>query len=507
MKNKRLRNIVLGVVGVVLTMSLISALTWAAVIGSIASAAYATLDAASQSAATSSGVAAKDLPRYREIAEKSGLPWPVVASLAKTLNKDPDVATLSDLLDKEDPGHAYRDLGTGSVVTDEGATRIIGKNDTLKKNAEKVEQVHVKAFTAYPGMDEQQAKATYDRALGWTLGQEQRCAPVGGTGDGSLTVKGVPMDGEQVEITKIILGIIKSALPNASTADQTQAAHISISTAIVETRITNHSEKVDHTSLGVFQQQDWWGTDEQRLRPDWATARFLKALFGVPNWQVSDPGVVAQTVQVSAFPDRYTQYMGEARAIVAAYWNKSPAVAIPADIEIGVPVAPGGAPGTTPGQSCITATGPWVLPFNIADGGKISDWFSMPYDQRPDGRKHTGIDIAMDEGKPVLSASTGTVLETSGGRPDGGLGYYAIIRHGTVVARYLHFVDPPMVKVGDQVKPGQQIGKVGTTGDSTGNHLHFDLAVNGQKIDPVPYMLQRGVDWRIVPLSGGIGPY
>ncbi|WP_159600723.1 M23 family metallopeptidase [Agromyces humi] len=506
-KNKRLRNLILGIVGGLVAFVLVLVGGLGLMIYSVTTAAFAAVEQASQDSAASAGVDGKDLDRYRELATKSDLPWQVIASLAKTLGEDPDTAALAKLLDAADPDHEARDLGAGSVVTEEGATRTIGNVDAEKTAAEQVEKVYVTAMTSYPGMDAQKAKATYDRALGWVLGQSQRCAPSSGPGDGTLTVKGAAMTGEQVENTKIILGVIKSALPGATTADLTQAAHITIATAIVESRITNHDQKVDHTSLGIFQQQDWWGSDEQRLRPDWSTARFLKALFAVPGWQVTDPGVVAQTVQVSAFPDRYTQFMGEARGIVAAYWAQSPPVAIPADINVGVPIAPGGVAIGGSGQSCIVAGGPWVLPFDIGSSAKISDWFSYGDALRLDQRKHDGIDISMPEGSPVYSASAGKVIASSGNREDGGLGYYVIIQHGEVYARYLHFVRPPTLKVGDTVTPGQQVGEVGTTGDSNGNHLHFDLTLAGKKIDPVPYMLERGVDFRIVPLLPPTRPY
>ncbi|MGW6863646.1 hypothetical protein [Streptomyces sp. NPDC054901] len=56
-----------------------------------------------------------------------------------------------------------------------------------------------------------------------------------------------------------------------------RAAAIAIATIIVETGMNNYSQAVDHTSLGLFQQQDWWGSREQRLNPAHATNAFLTA--------------------------------------------------------------------------------------------------------------------------------------------------------------------------------------------------------------------------------------
>ncbi|MCG5221111.1 FG-GAP repeat domain-containing protein [Streptosporangium sp. KLBMP 9127] len=102
-----------------------------------------------------------------------------------------------------------------------------------------------------------------------------------------------------------------------------RAAVIAITTTIVESTIQNVAEKVDHTSLGLFQQQDPWGSEEQRLNPTWATNAFLNAMIRkYPNnsWQSAPIGEVCQKVQVSAFPDRYQPQAGNAGKIVDALW-------------------------------------------------------------------------------------------------------------------------------------------------------------------------------------------
>ncbi|MBF9133175.1 hypothetical protein I0C86_30060 [Plantactinospora sp. S1510] len=103
-----------------------------------------------------------------------------------------------------------------------------------------------------------------------------------------------------------------------------RAGVIAIATVIVETHLQNISEMVDHTSLGLFQQQDWWGTRAQRLNPTYATNAFLNAMEDeYPNgsWATAPIGEVCQAVQGSAFPSRYQVQASDAQIIVNALWN------------------------------------------------------------------------------------------------------------------------------------------------------------------------------------------
>ncbi|MGW6984054.1 hypothetical protein ACWGE1_32210, partial [Streptomyces sp. NPDC054932] len=98
-----------------------------------------------------------------------------------------------------------------------------------------------------------------------------------------------------------------------------RAAVIAITTAITESVLENNPNKIDHTSVGLFQQQDWWGSFEERLDPAYATNAFLNAMLrAYPNnsWQSQQIGVVAQKVQVSAYPDRYQPEAADAQRIL-----------------------------------------------------------------------------------------------------------------------------------------------------------------------------------------------
>lgn len=100
------------------------------------------------------------------------------------------------------------------------------------------------------------------------------------------------------------------------------------------------------------------------------------------------------------------------------------------------------------------------------------------------GNNHTGLDIANSFGTIIRAAASGTV--TFAGWNSGGYGKFVIIDHGNgVVTRYAHN-QALLVSVGDYVNQGDPISEMGSTGYSTGSHLHFEIKVNGKFIDPLP---------------------
>ncbi len=99
--------------------------------------------------------------------------------------------------------------------------------------------------------------------------------------------------------------------------------------------------------------------------------------------------------------------------------------------------------------------------------------------------KHPGFDLAAKTGTPVSAAAAGTVVSAG---PAGTYGNLVTVRHDNgVETRYAH-LSATTVKAGDRVDQGQQIGNVGTTGYSTGPHLHFEVRKDGQAIDPAPFL-------------------
>ncbi len=103
---------------------------------------------------------------------------------------------------------------------------------------------------------------------------------------------------------------------------------------------------------------------------------------------------------------------------------------------------------------------------------------------------HRGIDIsgANASGKLIVAGASGTVTEA--GWNTGGYGNFVVISHGNgVETLYAHMLDNSiMVSAGDVVQKGQTIGRVGNTGYSFGAHLHFEVRVNGNRLDPAPFL-------------------
>lgn len=105
---------------------------------------------------------------------------------------------------------------------------------------------------------------------------------------------------------------------------------------------------------------------------------------------------------------------------------------------------------------------------------------------------HMGTDIGAPGGTSIFAASGGTVIYAGW---NGGYGNFVLIDHGDGISTgYGHQMNGGIqVSYGQSVAPGQLIGKVGSTGASTGNHLHFEVRRYGSAIDPVAFMRDRGI--------------
>ncbi|TDT28580.1 peptidase M23-like protein [Streptomyces sp. BK208] len=110
--------------------------------------------------------------------------------------------------------------------------------------------------------------------------------------------------------------------------------------------------------------------------------------------------------------------------------------------------------------------------------------------------RHTGQDFAVPVGTPVRSVGTGRVLKVTCG---GAFGIQLVVQHADgYYTQYAHLA-AVAVDQGDRVEAGQWIGQSGSTGNSTGPHLHFEVRVTpetGSAVDPVPWLSQRGVPLR-----------
>ena len=100
---------------------------------------------------------------------------------------------------------------------------------------------------------------------------------------------------------------------------------------------------------------------------------------------------------------------------------------------------------------------------------------------------HKGIDIAATRGTPILATASGTVTFAGW---SSGYGYLVKIDHGNGVETYYGHCSKLYVSAGDTVEAGEQIAAVGSTGNSTGNHLHFEIRLDGKQVNPQTYVYQ-----------------
>lgn len=272
---------------------------------------------------------------------------------------------------------------------------------------------------------------------------------------------------------------------------------IAVATAIQEASLHNLGhlgDRNDHDSLGLFQQRpsQGWGTPEEITDPVKSSELFYEKLEDVENWETMPLTQAAQVVQVSAFPDAYAKHEPDAVEIVNALTRGGARVSAVSS-ELGECAV---------GE--ISASG-WIAPLDA----EVNSGFRTA--TRPD---HHGVDMAEQHGVPVTAAADGIVItsECNAYAPDGsdyscdvdgspeiqGCGWYVNVLHaGDILTRYCHFERAPEVEVGDQVQAGQVIGYIGSSGNSSGPHLHFEVHINADRspagaIDPVNFMNRMG---------------
>lgn len=194
---------------------------------------------------------------------------------------------------------------------------------------------------------------------------------------------------------------------------------------------------------------------------------------------------VAHTVKngdtVSAIAKRYGASEDEIKAVNQI--EDSVALTLGAAI-----IIPGGRPYRAPQQAIRRVV---ASPASSVSPVKSSGNFLWP---APNSRRitqyfrwsHTGLDIGDKRGNPILAAGSGVVEYAGWGA--GGWGYTVVIDHGAgLKTRYAH-ASKILTAVGQQVSQGAEIALVGSTGRSTGPHLHFGVYVNGRAVNPLEYL-------------------
>ena len=127
----------------------------------------------------------------------------------------------------------------------------------------------------------------------------------------------------------------------------------------------------------------------------------------------------------------------------------------------------------------------WPLPV----GGTITSHFGYRADPYSgETSYHSGTDISVPEGTPILAAADGTVTTANATDPWGGsYGYHVILEHGGGLETLYAHCSAICVVPGQTVRQGEVIGYVGHTGRATGDHLHLEVRVNGERADAMGY--------------------
>lgn len=271
----------------------------------------------------------------------------------------------------------------------------------------------------------------------------------------------IKLDSSQLKNAATILSTGKSL--GASKRDLT----IALMTAMQESTLRNINYG-DRDSLGLFQQRpsQGWGAPEQILDPVYASTKFFKELFKVKDRNNMPLTLAAQAVQRSAFPYAYAKWEGMANAIVNGTTFAGGEMGLEAMLKALPTVAGGGKGGKPMTAGTYRVSSEYGMRTNPVTG---------------EYKLHNGIDLAAPGGTPIYAVNSGKVLSAGYA---GGYGNYVVIAHpdGTQTG-YAH-QSRLNVKAGQQVTKGQHIGAVGTTGNSTGNHLHFQMGRAGDWQNP-----------------------
>jgi murein DD-endopeptidase MepM/ murein hydrolase activator NlpD len=117
--------------------------------------------------------------------------------------------------------------------------------------------------------------------------------------------------------------------------------------------------------------------------------------------------------------------------------------------------------------------------------------------------KHAGIDLAAPIGTPIYATADGVI--TDAGYNNGGYGNLIKVDHGRgIETRYGH-LSAILVHAGDRITRGQLIGRMGSTGRSTGSHLHYEVRIDGRAVNPIPFM--KSNDYLVAMQRNGAGTH
>jgi len=225
------------------------------------------------------------------------------------------------------------------------------------------------------------------------------CGPTGGASAG-----GSPTSATQLANARTIIGVAKArnipmqgwVVALATAFQESGIQNLANSTVPESLTLPHQGVGSDGTSVGVFQQlaNTGWGTVAQEMDVAHAAGAFFDALLKVPNWQSLPVTVAAQTVQVSAYPDAYAKWEGQARALASANTDAPP-------VNTSGPSFAGSSSGGSSSSSSDVCggTGTYINPF------KTGSWGPARTDQ--------GVDWIPNVDEPVLAIGNGHITYAS----------------------------------------------------------------------------------------------
>ncbi|MDR0488787.1 MAG: M23 family metallopeptidase [Propionibacteriaceae bacterium] len=274
--------------------------------------------------------------------------------------------------------------------------------------------------------------------------------------------------GEQIRNAAAIIGAAR-VVPGVTARDQAIAVMVAMRESSLinidygdwETSGVRNPDGTPTSSIGLFQQQHWWGSVEERMNPRTASILFYRALVKVSNREHMTPTMVGHQVQNNANPDHYTPAWNDARMILEAL--------------------------TT--QGCSMDADIWQVPVKHADGTLFP--ITSPYGWRFHPIRHQlihhdGVDLGAPCGHPTYPINSGTVETIVADR--------IWIDHGNGIKSGYYHIYPNdfKVSVGDTVTHDTVIALVGNAGLSAGCHVHLQISVNGTMVDPQDFLAERG---------------
>ena len=261
---------------------------------------------------------------------------------------------------------------------------------------------------------------------------------------------------------------------------------IGVMTAIGESslRVLDHGDVAGPDSRGLFQQRDngAWGSESDRMDPYISARNFFTALLAIPGRDELAPTMAAHQVQRNADPTHYAQFWDPAVALIDAL------AGAPTGLVAGAGQSTCSASPAVPGL--VNAEG-WAAP---AAGPVTSRFGWRIHPVYGDRRLHAGVDLGAGGcGGPIWAVADGWVTFAG---PKPGYGNLIEVEHAAGVrTRYGHmYAADILVGAGQDVSAGAQISRAGNAGVSRACHLHFEVLINGEAIDPIPYLHEAGID-------------